>query len=268
MFSLLKNFISILQSRKNFKMTTNNTGEIQYGAVFVQDCTPGKASNLYQLDLTTGKAELVGAISNDVYDIAFVDSQLYGLDQEENNENTRLVKIDPATGEVTVVGDIGHYVVGLAYNHQRNTLYASAAKQLIAIDLETGKGKPVVTVSRSKRVCGEITFDKNGLGYISLIGTDHKKLLARVNLDTQEAEIIGDIGFPGLASMEFVGDTLYGVAGNFFDLGEDGQLITIDTTTGKGTLVTNTDPPWSLGRDYYLPTRYSNRCRYTRCDQL
>ena len=222
-----------------------NTNELQSGTIFVQDCTPGEVSNLYQLDLDTGKAELVGAITSDVYDIAFVDDQLFGLDQEENSDTTRLVEIDPATGEVTVIGDIGFHVVGLAYNRQRNTLYASAAKQLITIDLETGRGKPAFNVSRNERVCGEVAFDHNGLAYITLIGTDHKKLLASCDLDKKRAKIIGDTGFPDLGSMEFVGDVLYGVTGNFFDLGKDGQVIRIDTTTGKGTLVTTTDP---LGR--------------------
>jgi len=65
-------------------MTKTNTSEIKSGTIFVQNCSSGEVSNLYQLDLETGKAELVGAITNDVYDIAFVDSQLFGLDQEEN----------------------------------------------------------------------------------------------------------------------------------------------------------------------------------------
>ncbi len=236
-------------------MTKTNTYELQPGMIYVQDCTSGKVSNLYNLDLTTGKAKLVGAITNDVYDIAFVDSQLYGLDQEKHKETTQLVKIDPATGEATVVGDIGFYVVGLAYNRQRDTLYASAAKQLIAIDLETGRGKPAIKVSRGKRGCGEIAFDENGQAYITLIGNDLKKYLARCNLDTNKVKIIGDIGFPDLASMEFVGDVLYGVTGNFFDLGKDGQLIRIDTTTGKGTLVTKTEPlgRWA-GMTIYEPT--------------
>ena len=38
------------------------------------------------------------------------------------------------------------------------------------------------------------------------------------NLNTKKVKIIGNIGFPDLASMEFVGDVLYGVTGNFFDL--------------------------------------------------
>ena len=226
-------------------MTKTNSSQLQAGTVFVQDCTADKVSNLYNLDLSTGKAKLVGAITNDVYDIAFVGSQLYGLDQEKDQETTRLVKIDPVTGDATVLGDIGYYVVGLAYNRQRNTLYASAAKQLIAIDPETGRGKPANKVSRGKRGCGEIAFDENGQAYITLIGPDRKKLLASCDLDTNKVQIIGDIGFPDLASMEFVGNVLYGVTGNFFDLGKDGQLIQINTKTGKGTLVTKTEP---LGR--------------------
>ena len=246
------NIPSFFKQRKKQKMSKKSTNKIasfvtklQPGTVFVQDCISDKASNLYQLDLATGKAELVGAITNDIYDIAFVGSQLYGLDQEKNRETTRLVKIAPTTGETTVVGDIGFYVVGLAYNRQRDTLYASAAKQLIAIDLETGKGKPAVTVSKDERGCGEVAFDTDGQAYITLIGTDRKKLLASCDRDTNRVKIIGDIGFPDLASMEFVGDVLYGVTGNFFDLGKDGQLIRIDTKTGKGTLVTKTNP---LGR--------------------
>ncbi|MEG4036732.1 hypothetical protein QUA03_23225 [Microcoleus sp. S36b_A4] len=42
--------------------------------------------------------------------------------------------------------------------------------------------------------------------------------------------------------MEFVGNVLYGVTGRFFKLGKDGQLIRINTQTGKGTLVAQTKP--------------------------
>ena len=70
-----------------------------------------------------------------------------------------------------------------------------------------------------------------------MIGYKKKKLFARCNFDTSEVNTIGDIGFPGIGSMEFVGNVLYGVTGNFFNLGKNGQLIRINTNTGKGTLV-------------------------------
>ena len=214
--------------------------KVKPGIVYIQDCVTNKLSKLYTLDLATGKASFVGEIVTEVSDIAFVGSQLYGLDRE--GDKTRLVKIDLNSGDVTVISDIGQPCAGLAYNRQRNTLYATTAKQLIAINLETGKGTPVVTVADKDYNCGELAFDADGKAYITLIGYNKKKLLASLNLETSKVHIIGDIGFPNIASMEFVGNVLYGVTGNFFNLGKNGQLIRINTTTGKGTLVTMTEP--------------------------
>ena len=210
------------------------------GTVYIQDCVSNQLSKLYTLDLGTGKATFIGELITEVYDIAFVDSQLYGIEQEGGT--TQLVKIDIKTGDTIVIGNTGFATAGLAYNAQRQTLYASTAKQLIALDLKTGKGTPVATVANKDYNCGEIAFDSNGIAYITLIGYEKKKLLARCNLDTSEVKTIGDTGFPGIGSMEFVGNVLYGVTGRFFNLGKDGQLIRINTQTGKGTLVAQTKP--------------------------
>ena len=208
--------------------------------VYVQDCIFGEASKLYVLNLETGETDSIGSIADNVYDIAVVDSRLYGIKHEE--KTSKLIKIDTATGKAETIGDIGFQVAGMAYNSQRKTLYAAAAKQLIAIALDTGKGTPVVTVSKDKRGCGEVAFDSNGKAYITLIGTNKKKQLASCDLDTGRVKIIGNIGFSDLASMEFVGDILYGVTGNFFNLGQDGRIIRIDTKTGRGKVVTKTNP--------------------------
>jgi len=222
------------------------------GTVYIQDCVSNQLSKLYTLDLATGKATLIGEIITEVYDIAFVDSQLYGIDRE--GDTTQLVKIDIKTGDTIVIGDTGFATAGLAYNAQRQTLYASTAKQLIALDLKTGKGTPVATVANKDYNCGEVAFDSKGIAYITLIGYQKKKLLARCNLDTSEVKTIGDTGFPGIGSMEFVGNVLYGVTGRFFNLGKDGQLIRINTQTGKGTLVAQTKPSgrWA-GMAVYQP---------------
>ncbi|WP_445175422.1 hypothetical protein, partial [Microcoleus sp.] len=210
------------------------------GTVYIQDCVSNQLSKLYTLDLATGKATFIGEIITELYDIAFVDSQLYGIDRE--GDTTQLVKIDIKTGDTIVIGDTGFPTAGLAYNAQRQTLYASTAKQLIALDIKTGKGTPVATVANKDYNCGEVAFDSNGIAYITLIGYQKKKLLARCNLDTSQVKTIGDTGFPGIGSMEFVGNVLYGVTGRFFNLGKDGQLIRINTQTGKGTLVAQTKP--------------------------
>lgn len=239
-------------------LSKTSGGDLTPGTVYLQDYQSDQPSNLYTLDLVTGNTQLIGAIATSVTDIAFVDSQLYGLDQTDDGQTTLFLNINPTTGEATVIGDVGFAVAGLAYHHQRQTLYATSAKQLIAINLVTGKGTPVVTIKDRERNCGEVTFAADGTTYITLIGYDHQKLLATCDLDTGSVNLIGNTGFPDLGSMDFIGDTLYGVTGNFFNLGKDGQLIRIDPQTGTGTLVTMTEPRgrWA-GLTVYQPVTQS-----------
>ncbi|MEM6452918.1 MAG: hypothetical protein AAF703_21700 [Cyanobacteria bacterium P01_D01_bin.105] len=215
--------------------------------VYIQDYRPHAPSQLYTLDLSTGQANLVGETATETYDLTFVGDTLYGLDKKDFSfrKTMKLIKIDPATGATETVGDTWFDVVGLAYNPVTQKLYATAHRnyQIVEVDLDTGHAKPVVTLSDRDRSCGELAFDASGQAYITLIDTDLKKYLATCNLTTGQVTLIGDIGFPGLASMKFIDHTLYGVAGEYEGVGgQNGQLIRIDTTTGKGTLVTNTSP--------------------------
>ncbi|NET40130.1 MAG: hypothetical protein F6K19_50700, partial [Cyanothece sp. SIO1E1] len=216
-------------------MSKNPTADTLY----VQDYVVGRPSKLYTLDLVTGKATLIGEIATEVYDLAFVGESLYGLDKKDFGfrKTMKLIKIDRATGQPKVVGDTWFDVVGMAYNPVDQKLYATAHRnyQIIEINPATGSGKPVVTLSDRDRLCGEIAFDAKGTAYISLIGSDLKKHLATCDLTTGNVTLIGDIGFPGLASMKFISDTLYGVAGEYEGVGgNNGQVIRINTTTGQG----------------------------------
>ncbi|MEQ8755523.1 MAG: hypothetical protein RID09_18680 [Coleofasciculus sp. G1-WW12-02] len=146
------------------------------GTVYVQDYQSHQLSSLYTLDLVTGNARLIGAIATSVADLAFIDSQLYGLDQADDGQTTLLLNINPTTGEATVIGDVGFAVTGLAYHRQRQTLYATSAKQLIAINPATGTGTPVVTIKDRERNCGEVTFAADGTAYITLIGYNRQMI--------------------------------------------------------------------------------------------
>ncbi|HAJ61395.1 MAG TPA: hypothetical protein DCP31_20835 [Cyanobacteria bacterium UBA8543] len=236
--ALLETPRSVPEAASNFVLRS--------GAIYIQDCVSSQLSNLYTLDLSTGKATLIGAIATEVYDIAFVGNQLYGLDKKDNGKTMQLLRIDPATGEATVIGDIGYFVAGLAYNRARNTLYGSTEKQLIAIDTKTGIVKSEVTVANQNYNCGEVAFDRNGKAYITLLNQHKKKILASCDLNTGNVTHIGETN-PNLGSMDFYGDDLYGVTGNFFDSNSGGQLLRINTTTGAGTLITETNPKGSWG---------------------
>ena len=221
--------------------------ELKPGTIYAQDYFAGKPGKLYTLDLATGQATLVGEITTKVYDLAFVGQSLYGLNKKDFGfrKTMKLIKVDLETGTPEIIGDTQFDVVGLAYNPVDKKLYATAHRnaQIVSINLTTGKATPVVRLGTRDRQCGEIAFDPQGKAYITLIGTDLKKYLATCNLVTGEVTLIGDIGFPGLASMKFIGDALYGVAGEYEGVGgSNGQVIRIDTTTGQGTLVTTTVP--------------------------
>ncbi|MEM7063905.1 MAG: hypothetical protein AAF572_12160 [Cyanobacteria bacterium P01_B01_bin.77] len=217
------------------------------GTVYVQNYISGKSGTLYSLDLATGKATSIGSLATEVYDLAFVEQNLYGLRKKDFGfrKTMKLIKIDPASGKSEDVGDTQFDVVGLACNPTNNKLYATAHRnsQIVELNLKTGRGTPVVTLSDRERQCGEIAFSAEGIAYITLIGTDLKKYLATCNLTTGEVILLGDTTFPGLASMKFIGNDLYGVAGKYEGLGgSNGQLIRIDKATGQGQLVTTTDP--------------------------
>ncbi|MEO1431979.1 MAG: hypothetical protein AAFV71_23520 [Cyanobacteria bacterium J06633_8] len=235
----------------------NSTIKLTPGTVYIQDSVKNELSKLYTLDLSTGKTNLIGEIATEVADIAFVDSQLYGLDLDK--DKSKLVKIDLNTGNAETIGNLGFAASGLAYSSQLKTLYASTAKEIVSIDINTGKAKPVLKVADKDYNCGEIAFAADGKAYITLIGYAKKKLLAICDLTAGTVKNIGDTGFADIASLEFIGDTLYGVTGNFYNLGKDGQLIRIDTKTGKGTLVTTTEPKgrWA-GISIYQPAKEVN----------
>lgn len=224
-------------------MSNQLGNQISSGMAYVQDRIEGKSSSLYTLDLSTGKVTKIGEIGFQVSDIVFVENRLYGISGKGESPTTQLIAIDPKTGQGKLIGDVGYIVVGLSYNRLNKTLYGTNSKELVAIDLQTGRGQSALTVADREYNCGEIAFDSSGKTYITLIGSDRKKRLATCDLNSKaKPKIIGDIGYPNLASMKFFGDTLYGVTGSFFNLGKDGELLKIDTQTGAATLIGITDP--------------------------
>ena len=215
--------------------------------IYIQNYIAGKPGTLHTLDIKTGQATAIGSLPAEVYDLEFVGQSLYGLKKKDFGfrKTMRLLKVDPASVTVEDIGDTQFDVVGLAYNPVDKKLYATAHRnsQIVEINLTTGRGKPVATLSDRTRQCGELAFSSEGVAYITLIGTDFRKYLATCDLANGQVNLIGDIGFPGLASMKFIDHVLYGVAGQYKGVGgTNGQVIQIDTTTGQGTLVTTTTP--------------------------
>ena len=179
------------------------------GTVYIQDYDQ-KRSRLYTLNIINGTTQLIGEIAAEVYDLVIVDQQLYGLKKRSrkgfgSRHTMNLIRVDLSTGRSTVVGNTGFRLAGIACNPTDQKLYASAADKIIAVDVKTGKGKVAASLDDRDRVCGEIAFDNSGKLFITLTGIDKKKYLATCDLATGKTSLIGDTGFPGLASMKFMG---------------------------------------------------------------
>ncbi|MBE9063657.1 hypothetical protein [cf. Phormidesmis sp. LEGE 11477] len=227
---------------------TSQSSQLIPGTIYVQDYSQ-KRSNLYTLNIVSGRTQLVGELGAEIYDLSVVGQQLYGLKKRGrkgfgSRSTMSLIKVDPATGRSTLVGNTGFSLAGLSYNLADQKLYASAADKIVVVDTKMGQGKAVVTLKARDRVCGEIAFNRAGELFITLTGTDLKKYLATCDLTTGSVSLIGETGFPGIASMKFIDDVLYGATGNYPGLGgTNGQIVRIDTTTGKAVLFNNTIPP-------------------------
>ncbi|NES75898.1 MULTISPECIES: hypothetical protein [Okeania] len=84
----------------------------------------GKASNLYTLDIESGKTVLIGSIGMHIVDIAFCVNILYGI-RWRDQKTTDLVRINPTTAKTTIIGKLGNSkVASLAFSKHRKTLYA------------------------------------------------------------------------------------------------------------------------------------------------
>jgi hypothetical protein len=101
------------------------------------------SSTLYIVDPDTGTTTAVGPVTNApcLIDIAVnAEGEMYGVDIVNNT----LIQINPATGEGTVIGDVGidaNYAQGLDFDQESGTLFWAAysfSGELRVIDTTTG----------------------------------------------------------------------------------------------------------------------------------
>jgi len=217
--------------------------------------TPSEFGSSLALDgdrLTVGAPSARGHVIDDVQALAFdvASSKLYGADTASNV----LIVIQTSTGTATPVGPLGYPdVVGLAFDPNTDTLYGvdSTFDTLLVIDTSTGAATPVGSLGFA--MVSALAFDPlTGTLYGS--DTMNDRLLT-IDTATGAGAVIGSYGFPqpnqnvdGLAIDPATG-TLYGVrapktAGNPY------KLVTIDTSTGLGTVVGDTGMTNVLGLDF------------------
>ena len=113
---------------------TPMAGQVWTGATGTADgalyasAVSASASYLYTVNITSGAATLVGQITNatTIIDIAInADGEMYGVDVDSD----KLLRINPVTGDGTVVGSIGFdadYAQGMDFEPVSGVLYLAA----------------------------------------------------------------------------------------------------------------------------------------------
>jgi hypothetical protein len=165
------------------------------------------------------------------------DVTLYTTDTRGDN----LISLSLMNGSGTVVGPFGSsdVMAGLGYDSTQGILYGSDALSgnLHSINQSTGAAALIGSLGLQRM---------QGLGFSNQTGTlygtaypgdgDLMTSIYRINTTTGFATSIGSTGFDAVSGLAIhpLTDVIYGVVGGPL---ATGSLITIDATTGAGTLV-------------------------------
>lgn len=152
-----------------------------------------------------------------------------------------LVTLDKVTGNRTIIGTMGgKSVTGLAYDWTSNVMYAltyeGTTTKLYTVNLATGGLTLVGNSGAYLGIC--LGCSTSGVLYTVNLGTDN---LGTVDKTTGLFTAVGPIGFNAnyAQDMEFDNSdgTMYYAAYNYTTAPGQGELRTVDLTTGNTTLI-------------------------------
>ncbi|NET29710.1 hypothetical protein [Okeania sp. SIO1I7] len=203
------------------------------GLIYIQDLySRGKASNLYTLDIESGKTVLIGSMGMHIVDIAFCGNILYGI-RWRDQKTTDLVRINPTTAKTTIIGKLGNSkVASLAFSKHRKTLYAMSPQTLLRVNVKTGAGRIIRSYkSYYPFYCGGLAFDSKGRAYSNFGNNNNRqRYLMRLNHNGTPIAVGGASGVKNYGCLDFYGDELFAIF--------NGQIFKYDLVTGKAKFVT------------------------------
>jgi len=188
-------------------------------------------STLSTLDFDSGEVINIGSIGHKLTDIAFFNGQLYGI-----SATSKLISIDLATGEGTVIGNTGVPNVN-ALEGSETVLYGATRNgQFIAIDPTTAEGTVISSFDLNAFSSGDLVFDKNNeflYGSLVVPGSSTDQIVT-IDPTTGATNFLGETGYNEVWGLAFFRNQLIGLTRN-------GEFIIIDPKTGKGTFIENTE---------------------------
>lgn len=183
---------------------------------------------LFEIRLPSGKVTPIGPLqSPQITDIALSpNGTLYGLAFQA------LYTVNTMTGKATLLQNVSQNQMVALDAAPDGVLYAGAAGTVYALDAATGKLVPTASYPQGNQASGDIAF-LGGKLYASSnpSGGGQTDALCEIGLGGTPSKVIGSIGFDCVWGLAAFGETLYGLTCN-------GEVLSIDLASGKGTLLT------------------------------
>jgi hypothetical protein len=193
-------------------------------------------ATLYTANLPSASIQNVGSTSLtgtgtsiDLFDLALApDGTLYGVDA-----TSVLYTIDTSTGEVTPIPV--HPYLGATLNAldaaPDGTLYAAGLNLLYAYDLSSHTLNQLATYPPGLASSGDLASLGGKLFATANNGQAMSNdVLLVIDLATLSMTVLGSTGFPCIYGLAAQGTSLFGFTCN-------GQVLSLDTTSGQGTLL-------------------------------
>jgi len=225
----------VVESNEGNNWRVADTGPVTLGPAL---SILGAASdgNLYSIVPIAGATTLIGPLPDLMSDIAAYNGSLYGISFAVPGSNSVLYAIDPNSGAGTAIGsDTGANLNALVFS-SGGTLYAAGGDGLYTIDTNTGYATLVGGGSGNGAYLssGDLMFDFAGTLYLTSFDGSEDQLFS-LDPATGQGTLIGNIGFLSVYGLTYYNGTAYGFTLN-------GQVITIDLTTGAGTAIASYSP--------------------------
>jgi hypothetical protein len=193
-------------------------------------CTTGayadSDSTLYTANLPSGTVGTVGPTAITLFDIALeTDGTLYGV-----GSTGALYTIDRATASTKLVFMLGGPLNALDAAPD-GTLYAAGGSTVYTINPSTGAQTFFLAYPAGYTSSGDLAIMPGGVMLATVMGPGAASdFLLSIDLATRRVTVIGATGFGSIWGLAARGSSLFGFTAS-------GQILSLDTTTGKGTLL-------------------------------
>lgn len=182
---------------------------------------------LFDVRLPSGKVIPIGSTDLELTDVALAPTNvLYGV------SSGALTTVDQSTGAATQTAMLADSSINGADFAPDGTFYVSGGPGLYTLDAQSGTLTMVGTFPPPLNSSGDIAFVGNRL-LATGVNDPSNDMLVEFDVGAGTSSIIGAVGFGCVWGLASYGTSLYGFTCN-------GEILSINTTTGAGTLVQHT----------------------------